>query len=390
MRIKKFVAPTLPEALARIKQDMGGDAVILKTRFTNESENMGDKKVEVTAAIDNAANIQVSSDRLVIPPKPDVRIKYDMNSPEASETAMNSQILGELRSEIKALRKDMEKIRKTSMANGLSEAQIEISRRLMECHVPETISREIAEESPIDHSDDSALLAAWKGAAARLAAMLEPGEPIALHPDKATVVFLIGPSGAGKTSAAARIAYHHIFEKNIPVTLISADTFRADSRVQLAVMARILGCNSAFAPSPEDLAIALKGIKEGLVVIDTSGISDIRDTKRLQALIASANPHEIHLVVPADIATIDLERIIDAGDGISIDRLLITKLDQSRCRGGIISAARKPGLKFSYRCSKREIPGLFGLFDPQSFVAPLIPDFESDHKIESALEVVGW
>ena len=33
MKIKKFIAPSLPEALAKIKQDMGEEAVILKTRF---------------------------------------------------------------------------------------------------------------------------------------------------------------------------------------------------------------------------------------------------------------------------------------------------------------------------------------------------------------------
>lgn len=390
MRIKKYAAPTLPEALARIKQDMGKDAVILKTRFTNELENPCTKTVEVTAAIDNPANVQIASDRLAMPSRPEVRIKYDTNPPELEEPNKHSEILGELRSEIRALRKDIEEIRKWFLLNGLSEAQAEIARQLMECHIPETLARDMAAENTANLSNGSELLAACKDVIAHLAVSLTPGEPIRLLKDKATVVFLFGPAGAGKTSAAARIAYHYIFEKNIPVTLISTDTFRADSRVQLAVMAKILGCNSKFAPSPEDLTFALKGIKEGLVIIDTSGIGDIRELKKLQTLISAANPHEIHLVVQADISCIDLNGIINTNSGIIIDRLLVTKLDQSRCRGGIIAAARNFGLKFSYRCSKREIPGLFDLFDPQSFVAPLIPNLSDDPKPESALEVIGW
>ena len=56
MVIKKFIAKSLPEALTKVKQDFGDEAVILKTRFNNRGTTGPDSKiVEVTAAIDKSA-----------------------------------------------------------------------------------------------------------------------------------------------------------------------------------------------------------------------------------------------------------------------------------------------------------------------------------------------
>ncbi len=56
MKIKKYEAPSLPEALAKIKQDIGEEAVILKTRFKRRRvKGQVGKNVEVTAAVDSTA-----------------------------------------------------------------------------------------------------------------------------------------------------------------------------------------------------------------------------------------------------------------------------------------------------------------------------------------------
>jgi flagellar biosynthesis protein FlhF len=36
MIIKKFIAPTMPEALAKVKKELGEQAVILKTRMNKK------------------------------------------------------------------------------------------------------------------------------------------------------------------------------------------------------------------------------------------------------------------------------------------------------------------------------------------------------------------
>ena len=59
MQIKKYIASDYSKALARIKQEMGDDALILTTRSIRERSDWGGKgasKVEITVAIDSSAN----------------------------------------------------------------------------------------------------------------------------------------------------------------------------------------------------------------------------------------------------------------------------------------------------------------------------------------------
>ena len=52
MLIKKFIAPTMPEALAKVKKELGEEAVILKTRMNRKAGGASEKGVEITAAIE--------------------------------------------------------------------------------------------------------------------------------------------------------------------------------------------------------------------------------------------------------------------------------------------------------------------------------------------------
>ena len=55
MRIKKYVASSMPEALKQVKADLGPRAVILNTRTLQKGGKFGLGKkgqVEVTAAVD--------------------------------------------------------------------------------------------------------------------------------------------------------------------------------------------------------------------------------------------------------------------------------------------------------------------------------------------------
>jgi flagellar biosynthesis protein FlhF len=163
-----------------------------------------------------------------------------------------------------------------------------------------------------------------------------------------------------------------------------------DARDQQLMMANLIGCDSAHFTSPSELNETIKGISNGLVIIDTSGISMSGDFKLKASLVNAANPHETHLVVPADFSAPDLERLIKNTNSVSVDKLLFTKLDETRCRGGVFSVAQDLDLNFSYQCSSREIPGIFGTFDPGASISAIKSFQEDDEKSINSLEVVGW
>ena len=69
MKVKTYRAPTLAEALAEVKQDLGREAVILQTRRLRQGGFLGlmaTEVVEVTAAIDTNA---VHSPKAAKPPE---------------------------------------------------------------------------------------------------------------------------------------------------------------------------------------------------------------------------------------------------------------------------------------------------------------------------------
>lgn len=392
MLIKKFIAPSLPEALSKVKNDFGEEAVILKTRFNNKGNGIGKEGrfVEVTAAIDKTekpASQPELSPKVKVPPAKN-RLKAAVPKPVESPAPIKpvqsasagpkspSEILTEMRKDITNLKNEFVLSRKESLFGQPSGLQLEAGRKLIEKHLPESLVLEVlngmsSHETDIDNY--------WNTLLDRLADMLGQSEPIKIIETGATVVMLIGSTGSGKSSAAARLAFQITMEETTGVSLVTTDNFRADSREQLMSLANVIGCSCTAVRSPEELAVFLKTIKSGLVIIDTSGYSTRGDIDELAAIVGAANPHEIHLVVPASAPAGDITDFVRDNPGFEIDKLFVTKLDQSLYRGGVVGAAIQSDLKFSYQCSSRELPGDLELFNPKTFVSAFRPESKRSH-----------
>ena len=73
-----------------------------------------------------------------------------------------------------------------------------------------------------------------------------------------------------------------------------------------------------------------------------------------------------------------------------IDKIFITKLDETEAPGGVITAVINSGKKLSYISSSREIPGQFGPALPESLVKALIEAKTSDKAEQKwEMEAVG-
>lgn len=396
MLIKKFIAQSLPEALSKVKKDFGEEAVILKTRFNNKGNGNGSGResvsVEVTAAIDKVG-MKTERGETVATRAPSIKnrvtpkIRPQAEKPTVSVETVEmkeqpqtpSEILIGIKKDLKRLRSDVMGDRTESLFGQPAGLQLEYARRLVQRHLPENLAIELVRSIPAGLSDDDPD-SAWDQMLESLSSKLSPGEPIKIVESGATVVMLAGPTGSGKTSAAARLAFRFSAEEECPVTLVTTDNFRADSREQLMSLANVIGCRFQAVISPEELTVLLKTIKKGLVIIDTSGVSTGSDIAELVTLVGAANPHELNLVVPASIPAPDMYAFIKDCPDLGIDKLLITKLDQSRHRGGIVAAAIEYGLKFSYQCASRELPGDFDPFDPRLFVSAFKPD--ENHRLQ--------
>lgn len=386
MIIKKFVAPTMTEALARVKNEMGDQAVILKTRMNrkaNGHSEMPEKGVEVTAAVetDQKKRFEISEPAA----KPEIVETPASKREIVDENALAprqdspSELLRQLANEISQLKETIlsrkNQKRPVTFFGNLSGEILEIGRQLMEAGLSEDLALELV--AKVSQSEGAVNLSSAqikKQIREMLTNMIPAGEPITLRDSGSTVVMFVGPTGAGKTSAIARVGMLHKMDKTSQLAIISADNFRADSSQQIKSFCRILSCPCAVVYSPEELSLAIKSQTQGLILIDTPGINprDNHELGELQALVRAAKPHEIHLAVAAGTSALDLIEMLKAFGDFAIDKILITKLDETATPGGIVTALIKSGKKPSYVSHSREIPGQFGLVIPQALAESIM------------------
>lgn len=168
--------------------------------------------------------------------------------------------------------------------------------------------------------------------------------------DKPFVIMMVGVNGAGKTTSIGKLA--KMFQQdNRSVLLAAGDTFRAAAREQLiewghrndvTVVSQENGDSAAVC---FDATEAAKARKINIVLADTAGrlptqlhlMEEIKKVKRVLAKSLSDAPHEIILVLDANIGQNAINQVIAFDDALGLTGLILTKLDGT-AKGGIIAA----------------------------------------------------
>ena len=112
---------------------------------------------------------------------------------------------------------------------------------------------------------------------------------------------------------------------------------------------------------------------DDIVFMDTAGRSqNNRDhMKELFRLLSRLHPDEVHLVLSATTKDSDLDDIIERYRDAGVNRLLFTKLDETRRLGNVFNAVRKSGVPASYFTAGQSIPDDIELAQPGRFVQRL-------------------
>jgi flagellar biosynthesis protein FlhF len=174
-------------------------------------------------------------------------------------------------------------------------------------------------------------------------------------------VFVVGPTGVGKTTTVAKLAAGAAMYERSRVLLISADNYRIGAEAQLRTYAEIMGLPLVALQSDAELAAAIEAHSQcNLVFVDTAGRSQrnaegLRETAELIAAVP-VHQREVHLVVAAGTREREMHDVARAFASLRPDALLITKLDEALCYGPLLGLVERCGHPLSYLANGQAVP----------------------------------
>ncbi|BBF87932.1 signal recognition particle receptor protein FtsY [Aquitalea magnusonii] len=199
--------------------------------------------------------------------------------------------------------------------------------------------------------DGSELKGALKDSLNELIQPLE--KPLDVSGKKPFVIMMAGVNGAGKTTSIGKLAKYYQ-QQGKSVLLAAGDTFRAAAREQLmawgernnvTVIAQQGGDAAAVCYDAIQAATA-RGID--IVLADTAGrlptqlhlMEEIKKVKRVIQKALPEAPHEVILVLDANIGQNAISQVKVFDDALGLTGLILTKLDGT-AKGGVIAAIAK-------------------------------------------------
>lgn len=239
---------------------------------------------------------------------------------DARDYLRGREIVDMVRDELASLRREFRLTQQTSSwQQGLQLAgDVQpLARALADAAMPQAL-RTLLLDTLQEHASADSALAALKALLEHTLARPETALPT--H----GVHVMAGPSGAGKTLMAARLARHaEQMHGAAQVALISYHDQRAGAWSQMQMLAAQHGVDCYRAGDAATLALLLNELApRRLVLIDTPGV---QMTERLAEVRSTHAAARFHLVVPADASSATLARQTPAQPW---DSLLVSKLDE--------------------------------------------------------------
>ncbi len=159
-------------------------------------------------------------------------------------------------------------------------------------------------------------------------------------------IALVGPTGAGKTTTAAKLAVRRGMFGAARPGLLTIDTYRVGGMEQLATYAELASVPFEVVYDASEIDAAMKRLSScDVVIIDTPGRSPASAelTERWRSLLDALAPDEVHLVLPASVRP---DLAIDVARGYRATRahrgathLLLSKVDEVPRETGVADLA---------------------------------------------------
>lgn len=414
MNVKKFIAVNAREALRKVKESLGSDAIILSNRgvaggveiMAVAARDMAmivptasrdeqarpaipratapyvamsddDYTVSLTPPVARAtvapsmaaprplqatsSHVEESAQPAVVTaPRPAPRPETKRTTPSVSqkldiESAQSTAMMEELRTLRKIVEQHMAGFAWNETAR-VEPVKAEIQRQMLDAGFSPQFSRELLAELPGELDAVEAL--AWvRGAADR--SLLTIGNDSDII-DKGGVYALVGPTGVGKTTTTAKLAARCVVRHGADkIALVTTDGYRIGAHEQLRIYGRILGISVHLVRDAEDLRQTLEELShKHMVLIDTMGMSqrDKSVADQISMLVGSGGNVRRLLCLSATSRGDTLDDVISAYRGDDLAGCVLTKVDEAASLATALDAIMRQGLRLHYVSNGQRVP----------------------------------
>ena len=370
MQIKKYIGSTLKEAIGKMKEELGGDAVILSTRVVEPvSGSAKQKYFEVTCGVEDDYDTPK-------PVAPNVTKKIVKEEPKTFESELKKiteKVYG-----VSSKETVVEKPVKTKKV--IEEEPISIKgelKSIADALLQRDIDKKVVNIIVDQLSKYSAFLTEEnvdQYVTSVISSMITTSKFEVNKNKKPKVISLIGPTGVGKTTCIAKLAVISKILHKLDVGLISIDTYRLGALDQLRIFSEVSNIDLLIAYEPNEMPKLLsKFKKKDLVFIDTVGRSQKNTSllKGIKDFLDAVKTDETYLVLNSTAATKNLIDVASKFKGLDFNGIIFTKLDEAVTYGNILNVVNAFGVPIKYLTNGQVIPDDIIAAEPD-FIANMI------------------